>query len=88
MSVYINGHKVALINQSSAGGGLITGGALDVTIEGKKVALDGDLVASHGIEPHAAAHVIASKNISVTINNKFIVVETDLTTCGDVVVTN
>jgi uncharacterized Zn-binding protein involved in type VI secretion len=87
MSVFIAGHKVALISQSSAGGGLIEGGAVSVTVDNKKVALNGDLVAVHGIESHVNAHIIATSNQTVTINGKLIVVDTDLASCEHELIT-
>jgi uncharacterized Zn-binding protein involved in type VI secretion len=83
MNVSIKGHLVALVGQSSAGGGLITGeGAESVTVGGFKVALDGDSVAAHGVGTHAAAHVTASHNQTVFIGGKLVIVDGDLATCS------
>lgn len=82
MSVYIGGHKIALISQASAGGGLIEGGAVSVTVDNKKVALDGDLVENHGVESHANAHVIATQKTGVFIDSKLVILETDPASCG------
>lgn len=83
------GNKVALVDQSTAGGIILGPGATTVTIDGFNVSLHGDYVMSHGMYEHIAATVTKDeskmKNQTVTIGGIKIVVDSDLATCGDTV---
>ena len=87
MTFYIGGNKVASINVSNAGGGVILSpGAPTTYFSGNKISLNGDTIASHGVAPHAAATTIAGLNSTFYINNKLVIVNNDNTTCTHLVV--
>lgn len=79
------GNKVALVNQSTAGGIILGPGATTVTITWLNVSLHMDSVASHGLYEHAAPSVLATTNQTVTIGGIKIVVNGDSATCGHTV---
>ena len=55
-SVFANAKGVSKVNDSTAGGGSITGpGISTVLVEGNPIAVGGDSISSHGDSPHQFA---------------------------------
>lgn len=63
----------------NAGGAIIATG--DVLVHGKKVALVGDTVSSHGKAPHSAATMVQGSS-NFFINGKAVVRTGDAASCG------
>jgi uncharacterized Zn-binding protein involved in type VI secretion len=75
------GNKVAIVNQSTAGGLIIGPGSSTVMISGQSVSLDGDMVMAHGVSPHDSSMVIAMNNTTTFIGGQRIVVNGDFASC-------
>lgn len=64
-------------------GGQILATATNVFIHGKKVALKGDQVTSHGLGAHGGAVMVGASN-KVFVNGKGVVRTGDAASCGDI----
>lgn len=60
--VFVQGMGASRVEVDSAGGLIIGPGSQNVFIEGKKVSLVGDAIASHGLSPHAAPRTLATQS--------------------------
>ncbi len=77
------GSPIALVGQSTAGGGVVVGGGQSsVFANGKLVAVLGDAIASHGPPPHASA-VITGSSGTVFAGGIAVARDGDSASCGD-----
>lgn len=75
--------SMSLVLQDFAGGGMIMGPGIPTwTWNGKTISLEGDIVAPHGLPPHAAA-VIYKGSLWMSINGIPVTRATSPATCGD-----
>jgi len=60
--VFVQGTGASRVEVDSAGGLIIGPGSQNVFVEGKKVSLVGDAIASHGLSPHSNARTTATQS--------------------------
>lgn len=72
---------ITRVGMDSAGGTILGGGNSTVRVDGALVAVVGDAVAGHGLEPHTSP-VMATGSASVFIGGIAVCRQGDVATCG------